>query len=406
VTRELKQTRGSKRAPVFSGKRRVKGLYERKLSDGTTVYDARIRVDGIEHKKPFGAITKTDAIRAVEDFRVALVRGEEPDADSTAATIQQLADEWIAHLRSRIGIGGKREMALGTVDLNEQRLRDHVCDHLGSVRVEDLDVKHLRRLVDRLTSKGLAPGTITSILNIVSGMMRYAVKQNLRDHNPARDLDRDDRPGTKRQSEPRYLSQADLDWLLSKVGSPFHLVVLLCTYAGLRISEALGLRWSDIDFEAGTITVNGQIDRDGSWKPKAKTDASHAPLPMLPVLRRALQEHRRTQGAKNIGLLGESKLVNVTSRGKVQSRRNALRALHNAGVKTGLNTKDNEPIGLHDLRHSLIALAFADPEMTLPEIAALARHANVHVTTTVYAGLVGDGRRQAFGKLAEGGLGS
>jgi integrase len=413
MTQEAKQTRGSKREPVFSGKRRVKGLYQRVLADGTIVYDARIRIDGREHKKPFGPITKTDAIRAVEDFRVSLVRGESPEAEgSTATTIEQLATDWIAHLRTRIGIGGKREVALGTVELNEQRLRDHVCDQLGTLRVDELNVGHLRRLVDRLTSKGLSPSTITSVLNITSAMMKYAVRNDLREHNPVRDLDSDEKPGAARQTEPRYLSQSDLDFLISKVGAPFQLVVLLCTYAGLRVSEALGLRWCDLDLEAGTIKVVGQIDRDGTWKSKPKTSASAATLPMLPVLKRALKEHRRAQAEKNIALVGATKLVNVTRTGKVQSRRNALRALHSAGLAAGLNEQDKdgawigEPVGLHDLRHSLIALAFADPTMTLPEIQALARHANVNVTTTVYAGFAGDGRKQAFGKLAESGLGS
>jgi integrase len=85
--------------------------------------------------------------------------------------------------------------------------------------------------------------------------------------------------------------------------------------------------------------------------------------------------------------------------------RNALRALHQAGDAVGLNPEGAEPVGLHDLRHSLVAQAF-DQKLTAPEVAELARHANAHVTLTMYAGLTGDGRERATAKLKEGGFGT
>jgi integrase len=62
-------------------------------------------------------------------------------------------------------------------------------------------------------------------------------------------------------------------------------------------------------------------------------------------------------------------------------------------------------VGLHDLRHSFVAVAF-DRGLTAPQVAALARHANPRVTLAMYAGLTDEGREQAVAKLAEGGFGS
>ncbi|MGZ4410780.1 MAG: hypothetical protein ACXVY8_01470 [Gaiellaceae bacterium] len=59
-----------------------------------------------------------------------------------------------------------------------------------------------------------------------------------------------------------------------------------------------------------------------------------------------------------------------------------------------------EKVGLHDLRHSLVAIALASG-MSLPETAAIARHASPQVTAQVYAGLTETGREQLAGKLAE-----
>jgi integrase len=225
-------------------------------------------------------------------------------------------------------------------------------------------------------------------------------------HNPVRDLDRDDRPGTARLSEPRYLTPAELELLLRKMGDTFRPVAATLAYAGLRASEALGLRWRDLDFEAETITVAGQLDprQNGVRLDTTKTTASAATVPMLPVLRRELQAHRKRSGERGLGRIRPDALVFQTLRDKPHARRNVLRALTTAAEVAGLNGEGHQPVGLHDLRHSLIANAFehgADHR----EVAELARHANARVTLSMYGGLTENGRERAVAKLIEGGFG-
>jgi integrase len=76
-----------------------------------------------------------------------------------------------------------------------------------------------------------------------------------------------------------------------------------------------------------------------------------------------------------------------------------LRAVYAAGDAAGLNGDGRERVGVHDLRHSFVGLTLA-AGLTLPEAAALARHANPRVTATVYAGLTGEDREQLGAKLA------
>jgi integrase len=276
---------------------------------------------------------------------------------------------------------------------------------LGTRRIGEITTDDLHRLIDALTRKKLAPGTITSNVNIVSRLFRYAKKRRLVPHNPVRDLDRDDRPGAQRQSEPRYLTADELKTLLAELSDTMRPAAATCTYAALRISEALGLRWRDVDFRAGTITVAGQLGRDGKiWVPVPKTEASAATLPLLPVLRRELVEHRVRQAQRNLQWVRPDALVFMTMRGKPQSRRNVLRAIYTAGDNLGLNGEGVEPIGLHDLRHSFVAVAF-EQGLSAPEVAKLARHANPKVTLGMYAGLTDEGREKAIAKLAEGGFG-
>ena len=64
----------------------------------------------------------------------------------------------------------------------------------------------VRRLIDSVSGKGLAPGTVASVLNILSGLLRYGIRVGVVEHNAVRDLDREDRPSVQRVTEPRYLT--------------------------------------------------------------------------------------------------------------------------------------------------------------------------------------------------------
>jgi integrase len=127
-------------------------------------------------------------------------------------------------------------------------------------------------------------------------------------------------------------------------------------------------------------------------------------VPLLPALRREFVEHRVRQAGLNLQWVSADGLVFTTMRGKPQSRRNILRALHAAGDSLGLNGDGAKPVGLHDLRHSFVAVAF-EQGLSAPEVAMLARHADAKVTLAVYAGITGDGREKAFAKLAGSGSG-
>jgi integrase len=391
------------RQPVYSGKHRVPGLYERTRADGSIVYEGAFWFGGKTRRHRLEAETKTDAIAELRALQTDYRRGEEHRSPAAALTVAELAADWLQHLESRVGHRDpRRRYSARTVALYRQRLEDRILPDLGHLAAGEVRLTDLRRLVDKLGAAGLAPSTVTNTVNIVSGLFRFGLKSGVVERNPVRDLDRDDRPGTKRLTEPRYLTAAEIERLLGKLTDTFRPVVAVCTFGGLRISEALGLRWRDIDLKAGKLTVAGQLGADGTHVP-VKSSASEATIDLLPALGRELRAHRARVATHDRRRVHPDALVFTTRRGNPQSRRNALRAVQKAAEAAGLNGKGRAPVGLHDLRHSLAAAALE--RLSLTEASFLLRHANARVTAQVYAGLTDEARRKAAGRLAKAGFG-
>jgi integrase len=394
------------RHPVFTGNRRVTGLYECTLKDGTTVYEAQGRMGGKLRRHTLKAQTKTDAIAEQRALQTDYARGEAHRSPSAGVvTVADLAHEWLQHLQGRTTHRDpKQRRSVRTVGLYRQRLEQHIVPTLGHLAANEVNLGDVRTLIDLVSAKGLAPGTVASLVNLTSGLLRYGIRVGVVERNPVRDLDRDDRPSVQRVTEPRYLTSEEVGRLLVRMTDTFRPIAATCALAGLRVSEALGLTWRDVDFEAKTITVTRQLGINGERVP-TKTAASRAPVPLLPALERELRAHRSRQASRDLRFTHRDALVFSTSRGKPQSRRNTLRAVQHAGDGVGLNGDGVEPVGLHDLRHSFVALAL-DSGVTLAEAAVLARHANAKVTGQVYAGVSEQAKAKIASKLTDAGFGS
>jgi integrase len=235
---------------------------------------------------------------------------------------------------------------------------------------------------DRQTQRGSLSGWyIHGILTATSAVFSFAKKRDLVAENPVRLLERGDRPPTKRRKEPRYLDRSEIDRLLAQLGDGFRPVAAVCAFAGLGVSEALALRWQDVDFAASMLHVPG-----------TKTEASRQPVPMTADLAAELRAHRNRRPG-----VGEA-LVFRTEDGKPRRRHAVANAVRVAGDRAKLNPPAAKPVAPHDLRHSCAGLLFA-AGVPVPKVAAILRHADPRITLAVYAGLVESQRAELLDDL-------
>jgi hypothetical protein len=250
------------RRPVIYRGERIAGLYERDTGDGRLVYEMRRKVDGKMVRQTLAAQTATDAIR---EARVAAVKVEDGiklvgRADVTLGELREAFGEW--------GTGAATTLAPSTMALYLLRLDKHVLPILGTTtKASAVTPAHLRAMVDKLRDGKRSGSNVRGCVVATSALFRFAVRRGLVASNPVRMLERGDRPSGKRTSEPRYLDRPGIDKLLKNLGDDFRPVAAACAFAGLRISEALSLRWDDIDFKGNLLAVRG-----------TKTAGSNAPV--------------------------------------------------------------------------------------------------------------------------------
>jgi integrase len=376
-----------KREPVFEGKHRVRGLWQRRTAEGHVTYESQMRIDGGNPRRVVhrDVLTKTEAIAAHRRLTVGVDTGDVQIGDRTL-TVRAMVDSFVARERGILATRSK-----STVDLYELRLERHVLPLVGTLKADAVTVQHVRSLIDKLTAKKHSGSSVRGCLAALSAAFRHGERDlGAVRRNPVRDLDRDDRPSGKRQSEPRYLSVSEVGKLLSKMSDEMRPIAAALFYGGLRVSEALALTWGEIGFDTSTLIVNG-----------TKTDASAATIPLLPALADELRAHRERQAVHGFDRLRAGSLVFQTAGGRPVHRRNVLRAVTAAAGRAGLNGGGREPVGCHDLRHSCAAFAFS-LGMTSVEVSRLLRHSDPAVTLTVYAGLDDASVRSIGDKLAAG----
>jgi integrase len=146
-------------------------------------------------------------------------------------------------------------------------------------RVSDINEKSVQRFIKFLDAKGTHPRTHIVPLKAV---FSHAIKLKLHPGpNPFAELGLPTRP---RREKCRFLTRQQRETLLQHLHGKddmLHVFAALCAYAGLRKSEAINLRWDDIDFENGRLYVRAKDDRVPgvtAWQPKTATSTRGVPL--------------------------------------------------------------------------------------------------------------------------------
>lgn len=183
-------------------------------------------------------------------------------------TLGQWLDIWLAEYT-----GDKKYL---TVKHYKAQCKAHIRPGLGAVKLADLTPPMIQKFYNDLGrgvdgEEGLAPKSVRNVHGILTKALSTAVKVGYLRSNPAalvtlpRVTKSEIKPLTDEQVEA-FLRIADTD----QYGAMFKLVL----FTGLREGEAIGLTWDCVDFKAGTLLINKQLQK----RPLADGGFVFAPL--------------------------------------------------------------------------------------------------------------------------------
>lgn len=177
--------------------------------------------------------------------------------------------------------------------ISQDRIMErYIIPLLGDVRIIRLTAEHVDTLLEDGESRGLAYNTCRNIRNVLSVYLNHAVKRRKIPYNPV--CATEVKESLPRAQEKRWFDPAECKALLKAAeGKRVYGPILTGLLLGLRVGEVAGLKWEDIDFEAGIVKVRRQVQRyNGKLReelPKSRSGITDLPLPR--ALERYLREH-------------------------------------------------------------------------------------------------------------------
>ncbi|HEV2773895.1 MAG TPA: tyrosine-type recombinase/integrase [Thermoleophilaceae bacterium] len=301
----------------------------------------------------------------------------------TRTTLSEAAAEWLSAakagvVRTRSGEPYKPSALRSYAHALETKL----LPALGHKRLSELERNDVQDLVDRLVAAGLAPSTVRNAVLPLRAIYRRSVERSEVAINPTEGL----RLPAVRGGRDRIARPQDAEALLAALRPEDRALWASALYAGLRRGELQGLRWSDVDFERGVISVERGWDRVvGPIAPKSRTGRRRVPLSA--TLRRHLAEHRLRQGRGGDGLCFGSVPERAFDPPTVSAR-----------ARAAWQRADLEPISLHECRHTYAAFMVA-AGVNAKALQTYLGHSSITVTLDRYGHLMPGAEGEAAAML-------
>jgi integrase len=333
--------------------------------------------------------TAIDEARRQRELLQSIARmGELPV--SPRLTFAEVAARWLAEFEAKVAASERRDR---TLDLYRSQLRRHLLPRFGRRRLALITTDDVVVVMRELQAEGLSPWTIKRILGALSCVFTFALRRGYITSHPFLRLERDERPHPLR-SDQRVLTRTELARLFAACPHRYRPLLLTGAYTGMRLSEVLGLSWTDVDFAGGVVHVRHQLARGRRGVPphriSPKTRASIREIPLLPQLAAVLRQHKRDSP-----FTAGSDYVFATGNGTPFLHHNvSKRVLRRAAVDAGLD-RPGRRVRFHDLRHTFASHLIIDIRLDVLQVSRILGHARTSMTLDTYTHLFEEARHGA-----------
>lgn len=363
-------------------------------------FDMGVGPDGIrKQKRVTFRGTKREAEREMTRMLNELNTGS--FVEPTKVTVKSFLESWLADY-------AKMSVVPKTYERYSEIIRLHLIPALGHVQLTKLQPLHLQSYYTEALASGrrdgkggLSPQTVLHYHRLLRCALGQAVKWQLVGRNVA-DAVTPPRPANR---EMPILDEDGTRHLLTKAeGTRLHLPVLLAVTTGLRLGEILGLRWEDLNLDAGLLTVRQSLEqtKEGIRFKQPKTHRSTRPIALPEFVITVLRRHRAQQAEARL-LAGSAfkshGLVCCQDMGEPWKTSIISKAFEHLAAEAGC-----PQIRFHDLRHTHASWLLSN-SVPLKVVSERLGHARASTTLDVY-GHVLPGMQEDAARKINAALGS
>ena len=279
-----------------------------------------------------------------------------------------------------------------------QVIRDHINPSIGSIKLKDLNPDHIQVFYSIKLENGTTPTRVRYIHAVLHRALNLAVRWGYIDRNPAKFVNKPRQP----RKEMNSLSTEQVRiFLIKSRGSRYETLFYLAVTTGLRIGEILGLRWSDIDWESGSLRIQRQLQRvhgKGLIFSKPKSRSGRRLIMLGSTTTQKLQDHKRHQHMQIQDAGKEWEVLDLVfpeTNGSPSKPRKITRHFKTLLLEAGLPN-----IRFHDLRHTSATLMLqcgVHPKIVQERLG----HSSISITLDTYSHVLPVIQSEAAQKLDE-----
>lgn len=409
------------------------GSYRIIVSCGRDIYGKKKRETATFVPDP--TLTPKKRQKAVEEFArqfEAQVRNGMA-MDGRKITLKEFTERWLEDYAAQ-------KLQPGTVEKYKAELDDKILPVLGHLKLAELRPHNLNAFFVSMTKDGArkdgkkggySKGSINKTRNVLSSVLRTATEWEIIDRNP---LDKVRTQAEETADKLKFFTPDQAATFLEYIEKPYtiktkghkrkddtgeeytvgdyetqreipeqiRVLFILAIYAGLRKGELLALEWSDIDYQADTISVTKSVSvvagQQVTKAPKTKNSRRVVSIPHFLTQRLRELQKARIKYRWELGDYWQgAEWVFIQDNGKQMSYSTPYSAFQDAIVRynSGRPVADQLPsIPFHGLRHTSATLLIAGKQ-DVRTVSSRLGHAQASTTMNIYAHALQETDRKA-----------